>query len=114
MSLMCDHLSTLVPAFDGKGGVRTIFKMLGSNSQMIQPQSLNSCFAFLLALSTNSSAVSSSPMSDLSFFFLRTATVTGDVPVGVHLLDGGLQQCLLLFQRHGLVAEALDNILGLR
>ena len=55
MSLMCDHLSTLVPAFDGKGGVRTVFEMLGSNSQMIRPQSLNSCFAFLLDLSANSS-----------------------------------------------------------
>ena len=31
--------------------------------------------------------------------------MAGDVPVGVHLLDGGLQLRLLLLKRHGLVEE---------
>ncbi len=35
MSLMCEHPSTLVPAFDSKGGVKTVFKMLSSRSQVI-------------------------------------------------------------------------------
>ena len=52
MSLMCDHPSTLVPAFDSKGGVRTVFKMLGSKSQMIRLQALK-LLGFFLSRSTH-------------------------------------------------------------
>jgi hypothetical protein len=52
MSLMCDHPSTLVPAFDAKGGVRSVFKMLSAKSQMIRLQGLK-LLGFFLSRSTH-------------------------------------------------------------
>eukprot|EP00095_Tigriopus_kingsejongensis_P003666 maker-scaffold11_size778918-snap-gene-3.18 protein:Tk03666 transcript:maker-scaffold11_size778918-snap-gene-3.18-mRNA-1 annotation:"PREDICTED: neurobeachin-like" len=52
MSLMCDHPSTLVPAFDTKGGVKAVFKMLGSKSQTIRLQALK-LLGFFLSRSTH-------------------------------------------------------------
>ena len=52
MSLMCEHPSTLVPAFDAKGGVRTVFKMLSSKSQVIRLQALK-LLGFFLSRSTH-------------------------------------------------------------
>lgn len=52
MSLMCDHPSTLVPAFDVKCGVRTVFKLLGSKSQLIRLQALK-LLGFFLSRSTH-------------------------------------------------------------
>lgn len=52
MSLMCDHPSTLVPAFDSKGGVRTVFKMLSSKAQLIRLQALK-LLGFFLSRSTH-------------------------------------------------------------
>ena len=47
MSLMCEHPSTLVPAFDVKCGVRTVFKLLKSKSQLIRLQALKLLGFFL-------------------------------------------------------------------
>eukprot|EP00094_Tigriopus_californicus_P012159 TCALIF_11751-PA protein Name:"Similar to NBEA Neurobeachin (Homo sapiens)" AED:0.12 eAED:0.13 QI:0/0.04/0/0.81/1/1/22/0/1914 len=52
MSLMCDHPATLVPAFDTKGGVKAVFKMLGSKSQTIRLQALK-LLGFFLSRSTH-------------------------------------------------------------
>ena len=52
MSLMCDHPSTLVPAFDVKCGVRTVFKLLASRSQLIRLQALK-LLGFFLSRSTH-------------------------------------------------------------
>ena len=52
MSLMCDHPSTLVPAFDTKGGVKCVFKMLGSKTQLIRLQALK-LLGFFLSRSTH-------------------------------------------------------------
>ncbi len=52
MSLMCDHPSTLVPAFDVKGGVKTVFKMMKSESQLIRLQALK-LLGFFLSRSTH-------------------------------------------------------------
>lgn len=52
MSLMCEHPSTLVPAFDVKGGVKTVFKMLSSQSQLIRLQALK-LLGFFLSRSTH-------------------------------------------------------------
>ncbi|XP_040571121.1 neurobeachin isoform X7 [Lepeophtheirus salmonis] len=52
MSLMCDHPSSLIPAFDLKGGVKTVFKMLSSNSQLIRLQALK-LLGFFLSRSTH-------------------------------------------------------------
>ena len=52
MSLMCDHPSTLVPAFDTKGGVKAVFKMLSSSSQLIRLQALK-LLGFFLSRSTH-------------------------------------------------------------
>ena len=52
MSLMCEHPSTLIPAFDVKGGVKTVFKMLSSQSQLIRLQALK-LLGFFLSRSTH-------------------------------------------------------------
>lgn len=52
MSLMCEHPSTLVPAFDSKSGVKTVFKMLSSQSQLIKLQALK-LLGFFLSRSTH-------------------------------------------------------------
>lgn len=52
MSLMCDHPSTLVPAFDVKCGVRTVFKLLESKSRLIRLQALK-LLGFFLSRSTH-------------------------------------------------------------
>ena len=52
MSLMCEHPSTLVPAFDVKGGVKTVFKMMSSHSQLIRLQALK-LLGFFLSRSTH-------------------------------------------------------------
>ncbi|XP_013144824.1 PREDICTED: neurobeachin isoform X2 [Papilio polytes] len=52
ISLMSDHPSSMVPAFDAKGGVRTIFKLLASESQLIRLQALK-LLGFFLSRSTH-------------------------------------------------------------
>ncbi|CAH2245781.1 jg15881 [Pararge aegeria aegeria] len=52
ISLMSEHPSSMVPAFDGKGGVRTIFKLLASESQLIRLQALK-LLGFFLSRSTH-------------------------------------------------------------
>ncbi|GBP72418.1 Neurobeachin [Eumeta japonica] len=52
ISLMSEHPSSMVPAFDAKGGVRTIFKLLASESQMIRLQALK-LLGFFLSRSTH-------------------------------------------------------------
>ena len=52
MSLMCEPPSTLVPAFDVKGGVKTVFKMMSSQSQLIRLQALK-LLGFFLSRSTH-------------------------------------------------------------
>lgn len=46
-SLMCEHPSSLIPAFDGKHGVQTIFKLLNSGNEEIRIQSLKLLGYFL-------------------------------------------------------------------
>ncbi|XP_072945485.1 neurobeachin [Epargyreus clarus] len=52
ISLMSEHPSSMVPAFDAKGGVRTIFKLLSSDSQLIRLQALK-LLGFFLSRSTH-------------------------------------------------------------
>ncbi len=52
MALMCEHPSSLIPAFDSKFGVRTVFKMLSSKSQVIRLQALK-LLGFFLSRSTH-------------------------------------------------------------
>ncbi|XP_052124935.1 neurobeachin isoform X3 [Frankliniella occidentalis] len=52
ISLMSEHPSSLVPAFDVKQGVRTIFKLLASESQLIRLQALK-LLGFFLSRSTH-------------------------------------------------------------
>ncbi|XP_060806416.1 neurobeachin isoform X1 [Amyelois transitella] len=52
ISLMSEHPSSMVPAFDAKGGVRTIFKLLASESQLIRLQALK-LLGFFLSRSTH-------------------------------------------------------------
>ncbi|XP_061716788.1 neurobeachin isoform X13 [Cydia pomonella] len=52
ISLMSEHPSSMVPAFDAKGGVRTIFKLLSSESQLIRLQALK-LLGFFLSRSTH-------------------------------------------------------------
>ncbi|XP_026679980.1 neurobeachin-like [Diaphorina citri] len=52
ISLMCDHPACLVPAFDMKQGVRTVFKLLTSQSQLIRLQALK-LLGFFLSRSTH-------------------------------------------------------------
>ncbi|KOB68399.1 Neurobeachin [Operophtera brumata] len=47
-----DELHSMVPAFDAKGGVRTIFKLLASESQLIRLQALK-LLGFFLSRSTH-------------------------------------------------------------
>ncbi|KAF7488154.1 Neurobeachin [Sarcoptes scabiei] len=46
-SLMCEHPASLIPAFDAKQGVQTIFKLLGSKNEEIRIQSLKLLGYFL-------------------------------------------------------------------
>lgn len=46
-SLMCEHPSSLIPAFDAKHGVQTIFKLLSSGNEEIRIQSLKLLGYFL-------------------------------------------------------------------
>ncbi|KAJ8969275.1 hypothetical protein NQ317_000994 [Molorchus minor] len=52
ISLMSEHPSSMVPAFDVKYGVRTIFKLLASESQLIRLQALK-LLGFFLSRSTH-------------------------------------------------------------
>lgn len=52
ISLMSEHPSSMVPAFDMKQGVRSIFKLLGSESQLIRLQALK-LLGFFLSRSTH-------------------------------------------------------------
>ncbi|KAK9700943.1 Neurobeachin/BDCP, DUF4704 alpha solenoid region [Popillia japonica] len=52
ISLMSEHPSSMVPAFDCKHGVRTIFKLLASESQLIRLQALK-LLGFFLSRSTH-------------------------------------------------------------
>ncbi|KAG5890529.1 hypothetical protein JTB14_035785 [Gonioctena quinquepunctata] len=52
ISLMSEHPSSMVPAFDAKCGVRTIFKLLASESQLIRLQALK-LLGFFLSRSTH-------------------------------------------------------------
>lgn len=52
ISLMSEHPAAMVPAFDGKMGVRTVFKLLASESQLIRLQALK-LLGFFLSRSTH-------------------------------------------------------------
>ncbi|XP_017878449.1 neurobeachin isoform X11 [Ceratina calcarata] len=52
ISLMSEHPSSMVPAFDAKHGVRTIFKLLAAESQLIRLQALK-LLGFFLSRSTH-------------------------------------------------------------
>ncbi|XP_044749150.1 neurobeachin isoform X2 [Coccinella septempunctata] len=52
ISLMSEHPSSMVPAFDAKFGVRCIFKLLASESQLIRLQALK-LLGFFLSRSTH-------------------------------------------------------------
>lgn len=52
ISLMSEHPSSLVPAFDAKNGVRTVFKLLGAETQLIRLQALK-LLGFFLCRSTH-------------------------------------------------------------
>ncbi|XP_044012940.1 neurobeachin isoform X3 [Aphidius gifuensis] len=52
ISLMSEHPSSMVPAFDSKQGVRTIFKLLAAESQLIRLQALK-LLGFFLSRSTH-------------------------------------------------------------
>ncbi|KAK2577077.1 hypothetical protein KPH14_005888 [Odynerus spinipes] len=52
ISLMSEHPSSMVPAFDAKQGVRTIFKLLAAESQLIRLQALK-LLGFFLCRSTH-------------------------------------------------------------
>ncbi|XP_031629560.1 neurobeachin isoform X7 [Contarinia nasturtii] len=52
ISLMSEHPSSMVPAFDVKQGVRSIFKLLGAESQLIRLQALK-LLGFFLSRSTH-------------------------------------------------------------
>nr|XP_022900222.1 neurobeachin isoform X1 [Onthophagus taurus] len=52
ISLMSEHPSSMVPAFDCKHGIRTIFKLLASESQLIRLQALK-LLGFFLSRSTH-------------------------------------------------------------
>ncbi|XP_054265424.1 neurobeachin isoform X12 [Macrosteles quadrilineatus] len=52
IGLMSDHPAAMVPAFDMKHGVRTVFKLLASESQLIRLQALK-LLGFFLSRSTH-------------------------------------------------------------
>ncbi|XP_076065007.1 neurobeachin-like [Oratosquilla oratoria] len=52
MSLMSEHPASMVPAFDAKHGVRTVFKLMASESQLIRLQALK-LLGFFLSRSTH-------------------------------------------------------------
>ncbi|KAK6637449.1 hypothetical protein RUM44_007866 [Polyplax serrata] len=52
ISLMSEHPAAMVPAFDAKQGVRTVFKLLASESQLIRLQALK-LLGFFLSRSTH-------------------------------------------------------------
>ncbi|XP_055616829.1 neurobeachin isoform X22 [Toxorhynchites rutilus septentrionalis] len=52
ISLMSEHPSSMVPAFDVKHGVRTIFKLMAAESQLIRLQALK-LLGFFLSRSTH-------------------------------------------------------------
>ncbi|KAL1489961.1 hypothetical protein ABEB36_013884 [Hypothenemus hampei] len=52
ISLMSEHPSSMVPAFDAKQGIRTIFKLLAIESQLIRLQALK-LLGFFLSRSTH-------------------------------------------------------------
>lgn len=52
ISLMSEHPSSMVPAFDVKQGVRSIFKLLAAESQLIRLQALK-LLGFFLSRSTH-------------------------------------------------------------
>lgn len=52
ISLMSEHPSSMVPAFDIKHGVRSIFKLMAAESQLIRLQALK-LLGFFLSRSTH-------------------------------------------------------------
>lgn len=49
---MADHPAAMIPAFDMKQGVRVVFKLLASESQLIRLQALK-LLGFFLSRSTH-------------------------------------------------------------
>ena len=47
IALMSEHPASMVPAFDSKNGVRTVFKLLGSETALIRLQALKLLGLFL-------------------------------------------------------------------
>lgn len=52
IGLMADHPAAMIPAFDMKHGVRVVFKLLASESQLIKLQALK-LLGFFLSRSTH-------------------------------------------------------------
>lgn len=48
VSLMAEHPASMVPSFDKKNGIRTVFKLLASNSEPLQIQALKLLGFFLM------------------------------------------------------------------
>lgn len=52
ITMVSEYPSSLVPAFDSKHGVRTVFKLLAAESQLIRLQALK-LLGFFLSRSTH-------------------------------------------------------------
>ncbi|XP_071535311.1 neurobeachin isoform X2 [Panulirus ornatus] len=70
MSLMSEHPSSMVPAFDAKHGVRTVFKLLASESQLIRLQALK-LLGYFLSRSTHKWWLVHSEHDDVMAHFRR-------------------------------------------
>ncbi|XP_069954303.1 neurobeachin isoform X3 [Cherax quadricarinatus] len=70
MSLMSEHPSSMVPAFDAKHGVRTVFKLLASESQLIRLQALK-LLGYFLSRSTHKWWLVHSEHDDVMAYFRR-------------------------------------------
>ncbi|XP_045504943.1 neurobeachin isoform X4 [Colias croceus] len=83
ISLMSEHPSSMVPAFDAKGGVRTIFKLLSSESQLIRLQALK-LLGFFLSRSTHKRKYDVMSPHNLYTLLATRLGASGDLALAVY------------------------------
>ncbi|KAG5338067.1 NBEA protein, partial [Acromyrmex heyeri] len=93
ISLMSEHPSSMVPAFDAKQGVRTIFKLLAAESQLIRLQALK-LLGFFLSRSTHNHSTKSVldfvNSSENAIFVVNTVHLISQLADNLIIACGGL------------------------
>lgn len=84
VQLMADHPASMVPAFDRKGGVKVIFKLLASSHEMIRVQALKLLGFFLMRSTHKRKHEAMTPYNLFSLITERLFLNTGYITLGTY------------------------------